>query len=103
MNSSVRSNLEHSDRQVPSKDLDYNLANAQGLRFVALGGIWVDPKTNLLSQASTRLQEFFKNKDIKRVLGLQKPNNCLESNQIFDSLKIQDSRQIPMAQISSWL
>ncbi|RPA94949.1 hypothetical protein L873DRAFT_1610469, partial [Choiromyces venosus 120613-1] len=51
MNSSVRSNLEHSDRQAPSKDLAYCLANAQGLRFVALGGIWVDPKTNLLTQA----------------------------------------------------
>ncbi|RPA90102.1 hypothetical protein L873DRAFT_1609602, partial [Choiromyces venosus 120613-1] len=51
MNAVIRSNLEHSNRQAPSKDLAYHLAVASGLLFVAEGDVWVDPTTKQLSKA----------------------------------------------------
>ncbi|RPA92331.1 hypothetical protein L873DRAFT_1602832, partial [Choiromyces venosus 120613-1] len=51
MNSSIRSNLEHSNRQAPSRDLAYRFATASGLKFIARGGAWIDPDTKQLTKA----------------------------------------------------
>ncbi|PWW75558.1 hypothetical protein C7212DRAFT_99534, partial [Tuber magnatum] len=39
INAEIRSSLEHTNQQAPSKDLAYRYASAEGLRFVAQGRV----------------------------------------------------------------
>src|SRR5205807_5759909 len=73
MNSTVRSHLEHTNRQAPSKDLAYRFALSTELQFVAEGGIWTDPHTRTLSSATAQLQNLFQERPMIKLLGLPPP------------------------------
>ncbi|RPA89454.1 hypothetical protein L873DRAFT_1614891, partial [Choiromyces venosus 120613-1] len=51
MNSCLRLQLEHSNRQGPSRDLAHRFAVSEGLKFILQGGRWVNPKSKELCQA----------------------------------------------------